>query len=411
VSLRILFIVPYIPDLIRVRSYNFLRALTQRGHRVSVVAIDDGSDRVDHLEDFDRICEKLSIIALPRIRKALNVLRALPGQEPLQAAFAWQPRAFSTDPLLSKVEGRGWDFDLVHVEHMRGARYGLQLQTRLRARNLRTPIIFDSVDCLTALFQMTAIHAPRLASRWIARLERGRYERFEPRLASMFTRTLVTSSSDRSALIALDPSVINAERILVVPNGVDTTQFSPVPGQDHVQPTLIMTGKMSYHANEAMCHHFVEDILPLIWRSKPGVRLLIVGKKPPTSIRAFARDPRILVTGGVPEMSHYFRQAQVAVAPLVYGMGIQNKVLEAMACGLPVIATSQAVSALEVQNGREIIIEDAPQAFARKVVELLDAPERRARLAERGRKYVERNHDWNKVAERLEEIYLDVVNS
>jgi len=411
VSLRILFIVPYIPNLIRVRSYNFLRSLTQRGHRVSLVAIDDGSGGSDDRLAVRTICEEHSFVSLPRSRKVLNILSALPGRDPIQAAFAWQPSAFSVDPLLSKVEGQDWGYDVVHVEHMRGARYGLALRAKLRARTLQTPIIFDSVDCLTALFGMTANYAPRPVNRWIARLEQGRNERYEPKLASTFTRTLVTSSADQSALIELDPSVLDTERILVVPNGVDMDRLQPTSGQDQAQPTLIMTGKMSYHANEAMCQHFTENILPLIWRSNPDVRLLIVGKDPPASIRALGKDARIVVTGSVPDMQPYFQQAQIAVVPLVYGMGIQNKVLEAMACGLPVVATSRAVSALQVQDGQELIVEDAPEAFARQVVELLALPERRNRLAAEGRRYVERNHGWDQVAGLLEGIYLDVVNS
>jgi glycosyltransferase involved in cell wall biosynthesis len=108
-------------------------------------------------------------------------------------------------------------------------------------------------------------------------------------------------------------------------------------------------------------------------------------------------------------MRPYLQEATIAASPITYGAGIQNKVLEAMACGTPVIVTKQAVSALEVKPGDDVIIADDHVSFAREVLNLLDNPDRRKRLGGAGRIYVERNHDWSVVAANLENVYLSML--
>lgn len=410
-SLRILFVLPYTPNLVRVRPFNFIRALVARGHQVSLFAIDDGSGSDSDLKFMRELCEHVESVSLTKIRAAWNLLCALPTRLPLQAAFSWQPGAFSskgTGSLFSRLDR---EFDLIHVEHLRAARYGLALKAMLRDQMHPIPIVFDSVDCISALFRLTSNHAVRPLNRWISRFELGRNERYESWLVSQFDRVLVTSAADREALQSLRNRGNSPAEISVVPNGVDLTYFKPEDHESDDAATLIMTGKMSYHANVAMCKHFVEDILPLIWRSRPEVRLLIVGKDPPASIQALSKDERIEVTGSVPDLRAFFQEASIAVVPLVYGMGIQNKVLEAMACGIPVVATPPAIAALQVRYGRELLVADRPVDFAKHVIDLVDQRHLREEIGAAGRRYVEQHHDWNLIAHQLEELYTDVIDN
>jgi len=409
-SLRILFVLPYTPNLVRVRPYNFIRALAARGHQVSIFAVDDRSGNDRDLEFMRELCERVESVPLSKIRAAWNLLRVLPTRLPLQAAFAWQPGVFSSRGPGSLFSRLGREFDLIHVEHLRAARYGLALKTILRDQMHSIPVVFDSVDCISALFRLTSIHAARPLNRWIARFELGRTERYESWLLTQFDRVLVTSAADREALLSLSHRGSSPAEISVVPNGVDLTYFKPEAHESDDAATIIMTGKMSYHANIAMCMHFVEEILPLIWRSKPEVRLLIVGKDPPANIQALSQDEHIEVTGSVPDLRSYFQKASIAVVPLVYGMGIQNKVLEAMACGLPVVATSPAIAALQVRDGRELFVADCPADFAGHVIDLVDQRHLREEIGAAGRRYVEQHHDWNLIAHKLEELYTDVID-
>ena len=410
-SLRILFVLPYTPNLVRVRPYNFIRALAERGHQVSIFAVDDRSGNDRDLEFMREFCVHVESVSLTKIRAAWNLLCALPTRLPLQAAFSWQPGAFSskgTGNLFSRLDR---EFDLIHVEHLRAARYGLAIKAMLRDQMHPIPIVFDSIDCISALFRLTSNHAVRPLNRWIARFELGRNERYESWLVTQFDRVLVTSSADREALQSLSYQGSPPAEISVVPNGVDLTYFKPEAHESDDAATLIMTGKMSYHANIAMCMHFVEEILPLIWRSRPEVRLLIVGKEPPANIQALSQDERIEVTGSVPDLRAYFQKASIAVVPLVYGMGIQNKVLEAMACGIPVVATSPAIAALQVRDGCELFVADRPVDFAGHVIDLVDQRHLREEIGTAGRRYVEQHHDWNLIAHQLEELYTSVIDN
>jgi glycosyltransferase involved in cell wall biosynthesis len=162
---------------------------------------------------------------------------------------------------------------------------------------------------------------------------------------------------------------------------------------------------MSYHANITMVKHLVDQIMPIVWSRRPDVRLWIVGKDPPREIRALMERGPIHVTGTVEDIRPYLRGATLAVAPLVYGAGIQNKVLESMACGAPVVATPQAVSAIQVLPGRDVCVAQGVDSFAASIVDLLDHPEQRNFIGEAGRNYVVTHHDWDRIAENLEEVY------
>ena len=189
-----------------------------------------------------------------------------------------------------------------------------------------------------------------------------------------------------------------------MPNGVDLAHFAPqdVPRQSD---RIIFTGKMSYHANIAAALYLGREIMPCVWQERPDVRLQIVGKDPVPAVRALAEDPRIMVTGYVPDMRPFLATAAVAATPIRYGVGIQNKVLEAMAMGTPVVTTSQASTALLAHEGEHFLIAESAQDFACQVIRLLRDRDLAARIAAAGRRYVEAHHDWDHLAARLEEVY------
>jgi glycosyltransferase involved in cell wall biosynthesis len=167
---------------------------------------------------------------------------------------------------------------------------------------------------------------------------------------------------------------------------------------------------MSYHANVTMVLYLANEIMPRIWARKPEVKLWIIGKDPSNKIKSLARKPAITVTGAVDDLRPYLRSATISVAPVQYGAGIQNKVLEAMACGTPVISTSAAVAALDVQPGQDLLVADDPARFSENVLSLLNDGERQRKIGAAGRRYVEQHHDWDHIAARLEEVYLTAID-
>jgi glycosyltransferase involved in cell wall biosynthesis len=237
--------------------------------------------------------------------------------------------------------------------------------------------------------------------------ELARTRRHEGWLAARFDTVLVSSSRDREALARLAGE---SAQIGLLPNGVDLDYFTP-NFERRSADTVVLTGKMSYHANITAALHLVDDVMPLVWAQRPGVRVEVVGQAPPREVRALAarQASRVAVTGYVSDLRPYLWSAAVAAAPILYGAGTQNKVLEAMACAAPVVATSLAVSALTAQAGREVLVCDGPQAQAEGILRLLADAALRREVGRAGREYVARHHRWQAIAEDLAGIYREFV--
>lgn len=396
--LRVLFVSPYLPSRIRVRPYNLIKYLARRGHKITLLALvppgEDDND-LDTLQDW---CRELQTVPLPRWRTVWNGLRALPSQTPLQAAYSRSPQMAACLKQIQAEER----FDVVHVEHLRGAELSYAVNG--------TPTVFDSVDSITLLFEQVLAAGPNWRSRLMAGLDLARTRRYEGRLLTRYARVLVTSPRDKEALANLSVDPAQNDKLVILPNGVDLTYFSPM-GLQRDPVTIIFTGKMSYHANVAAALDLATKIMPLVWRQFPEARLTVAGKDPSPELLELAADPRITVTGTVPDLRPYLAQATVAVTPIRYGVGIQNKVLEALAMATPVVSTPQATSALQVQPGRDLLVGDTPQAIARAIITLLGDQDLRQQVGQAGRRYVETHHDWQIAAERLEQVYREAMET
>jgi sugar transferase (PEP-CTERM/EpsH1 system associated) len=398
--MRILYITPYVPSLIRVRPYNLIKYLSRRRHLVTVLSLQSTEQEEKDARELQSYCHRVETVKVTKQQSLLNCFKALPTMTPLQAAYC---HSLAMQRLIGRVL-KEQQFDIVQVEHLRGAHFGTALAGG--------PKVYDSVNCISLLFEKALHSAPSLASRFIARLELGRTRRYEGRLISQYDKVLVTSPQDKEALLELDGRSHEQDqekRIVVLPNGVDLEYFAFANG-DRAPETLLFSGKMSYHANVAAASHMAQEVMPLIWARRPGVKLEIAGKNPPQAICALAKDERVRVTGFVPDLRPYLARATLSVSPMRYSVGMQNKVLEAMATGTPVVASSQACSALKVRDGTHLLVADDPAAFAEQVLRLLDDVALRREIAINGRNYVEERHDWRTIACNLENIYAKVMD-
>jgi sugar transferase (PEP-CTERM/EpsH1 system associated) len=385
--MKILFVTPYIPSLIRVRPYQFIRALAHR-HEVSVLASSLGGEPHD-VAELQALCRRVVIVPFRLAAGVRSCATAVLRGDPLQAAIGQSAELDrQLDALLARER-----YDVVHIEHLRAA----GLHTRVPED---TPAVFDAVDCISLLLERTLHSSHSLRQRLVALLELHRTRAYESRLLARFHGVAVTSAADARALQTLAP----AANVRVVPNGVDLDYFRPLAG-GHEPDTLVFSGKMSYHANATAVIYFVRHILPLIRRERPGVRLRIVGSRPPRAVQGLARDPAITVTGYVPDIREPLGRSAVAICPITVKVGIQNKLLEAMAMGVPVVSTAAGVEGLAARPGRELLVGDDPAAFAAHVCRLLAEPALRAALGDAGRRFVEAQHRWDSAASQLESLY------
>lgn len=357
--------------------------------------------------DYERLASEgyiVNALRLARARSLWNCVAAIPTRTPLQAVYAWQPELAQQLRKLTDRRNGKRSFDVIHVEHLRGVRYALDI----KAGKAHIPVVWDSVDCITHLFKQSAERSKRAFSRWLTKFELSRTARYEGWLTSQFDRTLVTSLADKEALVSLANTGKNDLPVSVIPNGVNLDYFSPGNDDARQPDTLVVSGKMSYHANVSMVLHLAQHILPRVWAQKPEVKLWVVGKDPPKEIQALAENPAITVTGTVVDIRPYLQQASVAVAPLTYGAGIQNKVLEAMSAATPVVVSRLAVAALAAHPGQEILVANDAEDFALRVLELLNNKPFQRQVGQAGRRYVEKFHQWDTIAGQLEGVYLEV---
>jgi len=194
-------------------------------------------------------------------------------------------------------------------------------------------------------------------------------------------------------------------KVHVIPNGVDLESF--VPGWGHVLPearSLVFTGAMDYYANVDAVVYFAEEVFPRIRGEIPEASFTIVGSRPTARVRALANRPGIAVTGTVDDVRPYYARAAVCVVPLRIARGIQNKVLEGLAMGRPVVTSTAAAAGLGASIGDEIRVADAPEAMAHEIVRLLRDPEAAEAMGRAGRKFVERTYVWERSMRRFESL-------
>ncbi len=389
--LSILFVAPYPPSLIHVRTYNLIKALAHRGHRITLLYLLPPGESTSP-DGITKDCVASMGVPLSRRQTLLNGLRALPTRRPFQAAYGMSPQ------MVARIRQTlaAHSFDVAHVEHLRAAEVGRRISG--------VPVVFDSVDSISLLFDRLRSSAPTLKSRLMAWLDLARTRHYEARLLEYFSRVVITSPHDRDALVALSSAPRADERISVVANGVDLEYFSPL-SMPRDPKTVVFSGKMSYHANIAAGLDLATKIMPAVWQKIPDAKLIIAGKDPSPQLMALGSDARITVTGTVPDLRPYLARATVAVSPIRYGVGIQNKVLEAMAMGTPVVSTRQAVSALAVSIGRDILVGDSPEEIADGIISLIENPQQQASIGAAGRDFVVQHHSWYAAAETLETVY------
>jgi glycosyltransferase involved in cell wall biosynthesis len=399
--MRILFVTPYLPSRIRARSYGFVQQLGRR-HKVQVLALSGGEREAAGIRAM--IEDGIAVTALHEGRgiKIARCLGALGTAQPLQVAFDASARLRAMLGTLIK----SGEYDLLHIEFVRAL--GM---LPAPPSQLPLPCVWDAVDCVSHLYQLGATAGATPLLRLWGRYEAERLRAYECEQLTRFRHILVSSSRERAQFLQLAEAREHGggekgarAEISVLPHGLDQSYFQCNTGW-RAPDTLIFSGKMSFHANVAGATMLLQRIMPLLWRVRPTLRLIIAGSDPPSSLCRLARDARIEVTGYVPDLRPYLARAYIALCPLPYAVGIQNKVLEAMALGTPVIASPSVAAGLQVESGRELLIAETPEQFAAATLRLLDDTALWQQLAARGRHYIEVYHNWDVILTRLEALY------
>jgi sugar transferase (PEP-CTERM/EpsH1 system associated) len=222
---------------------------------------------------------------------------------------------------------------------------------------------------------------------------------FERRVARAFDESVLCTPLEQEIFRRAIPGASS----IVLRNGVDLDHYRPRP--ERAEPGhLAFVGVMDYLPNVDGCTWFVREILPRIRERQPDVRFTIIGSRPTPEVLALGSEPGVTVTGFVDDPREYLARASISVAPLRIARGIQNKVLEALAMGLPVVGTTSATQGVEGRPGRDFLLADTVEEQGQAICELLDDPAAARELGARGRRFVEERYDWEATLRPLDDL-------
>jgi glycosyltransferase involved in cell wall biosynthesis len=268
--------------------------------------------------------------------------------------------------------------------------------------NYRGRSIWYMVDPLMLLNEQY-VERGTMVQRMVARDRLRRLRRFERLHARRFDRVVLISRADIRDYQHWLPDA----QLTWVSHGIDVDRLRPTPEPSREPFTIVISGQMNYPPNTDAVNFFCREVFPLVIRQTPGARLRLVGNNE-AAVRKWSRDRRIEVTGYVRDLGLEIGRAMVSVCAIRFGVGIQNKVLEAMACGTPVVSTSLGNRGVEAVPGRDIEVADTPAGFAEKIVALLKG-EGGEMLAANGRRFVEENYTWTKAVQQFESVLEQVL--
>lgn len=344
--------------------------------------------------------QKLDIRTLPVPRRrsprwiattSLSLIRSVVGGRPMKV-----------DTLARRIEGplreelASFRPDVVHVSTGSLAATGRFIEN--------VPTVLAALDAWHLNVDAWADQARGLR-RAILRTEARRVRKFEATDFGLFRRVVVVSEEDRDALHALAPEL----SIVVIPNGVDVEKFAPRGEPQRRSGRLVFSGVMSYAPNVAAAETLVRDILPRVRRSQPEANVVIVGRRPSARVQALA-GADVHVTGAVDTMEPWLSSGSVYVCPMVSGTGIKNKLLEAMANGIPCVVTPLAVQGMDVTPGEELLVGRSEEEIADHVTRVLTDRGFARRLGGSGRRYVSERHGWAAVARAYEGVYRSLLD-
>ena len=373
----------------KIRGYNLLRHLG-KSYRVHLgCLIDDPADRA-HVAHLREICAEVEGFEIDKRRQKLKALARIRPGRPLMLDYYRHPGLHRwVRATLARVP-----MDIVYIYSAAMAPYALHLD--------RPGKVLDMQDIDSEKWALYAESAG-----WPMRAVWAREARtllaYERRAAMGCDATFFVSEPETRRFLDLAPETEG--RVTWVENGVDLDGFSPArsfdsPFAGRPGPHLVFTGNMDYWPNADAVAWFAAEVLPRLRARAAPPSFHIVGANPGPAVRALADLPGVFVTGRVPDVRPYLAHADVSVSPLRMARGIQNKVLEAMAMGRPVVASAAAFEGVRASAGRDLLVADDAGPMAAAVASVLDGAH--PGLGAAGRAAVERGYAWSATLGRLD---------
>ncbi len=374
----------------KLRAYYQLRELS-RNNELYVVCLTDKMPSEEEIYEVKKHCKQLEIIQLSFFSRIINILKAIFSKDPFQVHYFESAKMKDAIAYLISTN----NIDICYVQLIRIFK-NIPFE-------LPTKYYLDYMDAYSEGMKKR-INYSRWYEKFFIREEAKRLSIFEEKAFDFFEGHSIISQSDTETL-----SNKLKQKLNIIPNGVSEEYFVTKTPEIKKEYDIIFTGNMSNHANIQACKYLVQEILPVLNAKGVKAKICLAGIHPDQEVLALKSDD-VIVTGYVKDMKDYLIRSKVFVAPIFSGSGLQNKLLEAMAAGLPAVTTSLSNKALKAKDKKEIIICNESVKFAEQIIFLLNHPAEAGEIARLGRLFVRENNNWRACNILLEKSFKNVVS-
>jgi glycosyltransferase involved in cell wall biosynthesis len=367
----------------RLRAFRLLQQFSKHAD-VTLVTFTEGLASDAPVEPLLAFCDRVEVVPLARWESRLGMLAGITRKEPFQVSYY---HSSSMEQLVDRLAREKFDVAFAQLFRMRP-----YLDRFVSSRR-----VIELSDSLTLNLRRALPFKP-IVKRWAFEEELRRVDRYERETLSRVEEAWVVSGPDRQDLLARSPQA----RVEVIPNGVET-RWGQSGLEGPKQNEAIFLGNLTVSHNRDAARHLVRDIWPLVRKRIPDATLRLVGKHD-ANLRSLASKQGVILSGFVEDLSPVFRCARIALAPLRFGSGLQNKVLEAMASGLPVVATPLVSQPINAEPEREILIATTAAEQAEAACRLLKDDGLAMRVGQAARAFVLSRFTWDCAGKRMQEI-------
>ena len=390
--MKIFVLLPRIPFPLekgdKLRAFNQIKQLAKR-NEIVLCALNDNANvnEQDAFRTLQPYCQSINFVRINKLQIILGLIRAFFKGLPMQCGYFYNRKAAKKiNALLAKHKP-----DILYGQLLRVAEY---------IRHKDIPKAIDYQDIFSYGMKRRADIASPL-TRPIYNMEYRRLKRYEAAIFDDFDVRTIISEPDRE-LFPHD----KRDEILIIPNGVDHDYFKPQEREKKYD--LVFTGNMSYPPNVNAVDYLANEILPIVWKTRPETTLYIAGATPDPKVKKAASE-RIIVSGWLDDIRDAYAQSRVFIAPMRIGTGLQNKLLEAMSMRLPAITSPLANASLGAKPDEEILVGSNANEMAQHIITLLTDREKAEQIAQAGFDFTNRVYAWWRATERLEEEMVAAV--
>ncbi len=368
----------------KLRAWYQIQGLAQN-HEVHLICLSEHAVSPDDLAQLD-FCASVQVIQQGKLKAGWNLLGAFFNRLPFQVNY------FRSERMKDVIDAtiRRENIEACFVQLIR-------LGQNLPFEHVKVHWVLDYMDTFSIGMSQRITEASFLMRPFV-KSEAKRLQAYETKIAAQFDELIIISDRDAEGLAPLLRSEVH-----VIPNGVGESFFEDLPQPDQRDFDLIFFGNMGYHPNVQSAKFLVEEVLPILHARGLKPKICIAGARPASIIKSW-ESPDITVTGFVADIREYVLRSKIAVAPLVGGQGLQNKLLESMAMTMPTITSGLGNAGLGAKAGEDLLVCEDANSFANAIQDLLAHPEKAAAIAANGRKFVEANFRWKAMNTRLEAI-------